>query len=510
MKITEPRGRRLALALALVVPAAAGSAADARAQEEGREPPPEETQEVTPEEMQEVTASELVGSWLGTLEAMGQSLRIVFRFAQAEDGTLTATLDSPDQGATGIAVSEVTVEGRSLALSVADVAGRFEGTVSTDGEKIEGEWQQGGLTIPLLLERTETEAEPAPRPQNPEPPYPYLAEEVSYPNPDAGITLAGTLTLPEGEGPHPAVVLVSGSGPQDRDESVFGHRPFLVLADHLTRRGIAVLRYDDRGVGGSTGDFSDATSEDFASDALAGVAFLKGRAEIDAGRIGLVGHSEGGLIAPMAAASSADVAFIVMIAGPGLTGEEILYRQAALISRASGVPEPAIEQNRRVQEEMFAILRTVEDDAAAADSLRAYLRATVESLSEEQRAALGMTGDVAQLIERQVRQLASPWFRYFLTHDPAPVLRRVRVPVLAINGELDLQVPAEANLEAIERALAAGGNPDYTVRMLAGLNHLLQPATTGSPTEYAGIEQTISPDALALIADWILERFGTG
>jgi fermentation-respiration switch protein FrsA (DUF1100 family) len=344
------------------------------------------------------------------------------------------------------------------------------------------------MSLPLVLERTEKTPE-LHRPQEPKSPYPYRVEEVVYEN--AGITLAGTLTLPDSGAPFPAVLLISGSGAQDRDETMFGHRPFLVLADNLTRRGIAVLRVDDRGVGGSTGDLSQATSEDLADDVLAGVEYLKTREEINPQQIGLIGHSEGGIIAPIVAVQSPDVAFIVMMAGTGLPGEDILYTQGALIARANGVSEEEIAQNRVLQERLFAVLKQEQNDTVAEEKLREILDET--ELSEENK-------------QTQIQTMLTPWFRYFLTYDPAPTLMNVQIPVLAINGEKDLQVPPKENLQAIEEALEAGGNQDYTIKELPGLNHLFQTAQTGLPSEYAKIEETMSPSALTVIGDWIVHQ----
>lgn len=447
------------------------------------------------------------GTWLGALNVGGTELRIVFHISRDADGAFTATLDSPDQGATGIPVASVIVKGDSVRLEVLAVRGVYEGTCSADGATIDGVWMQGGQTFPLTLERTDEEVAPPARPQEPERPYPYAEEEVTFENAGAGVTLAGTLTTPRSGGPFPAVVLISGSGPQNRDEALMGHRPFLVLADYLTRRGLAVLRYDDRGVGQSTGAFAAATSEDFAGDALAAVAYLKGRADIDPAKIGLAGHSEGGLIAPLAAVQSPDVAYIVLMAGPGLTGEEILYAQGALILRANGVPEEAIARNRAQQAMMFDILKTEPDLAAAAQKLRAALKTQIAAMSLAEKQAQGFADlDEEALINGQVLRVNNAWFRYFLTYDPAPTLQRVTCPVLAVNGEKDLQVPPAENLSAIEAALQAGGNDAVTVVQLDGLNHLFQTAATGAPSEYAAIEETFSPQALSVIGDWILEQ----
>jgi pimeloyl-ACP methyl ester carboxylesterase len=444
----------------------------------------------------------LAGTWLGTLKFPGAELRIVFRFARNADGTWSALLDSPDQGAKDIPTSKVALENDRLLVEAQVVAGSFSGTVKAGFSEIEGVWKQGGLDVPLLLKKTDKVEGPN-RPQEPKKPYPYIEEEVCYQNAAAaGVTLAGTLTLPSGQGPFPAVLLISGSGQQDRDETVMGHKPFWVLADYLTRRGIAVLRVDDRGAGGSKGDAKSATSRDFAGDALAGVAYLKGRKEIATNRIGLIGHSEGGLIAPMVAVDNPkDVAFIVLMAGPGLTGEEIILRQGRLINKANGASDAAIACDNALQEKIFRILREEKDAAKAEAGLRQAMAEAVAGMSAEEQKNFPPAAQEASL-----KMVMSPWFRFFLSYDPRPILRRVACPVLAINGEKDLQVPSEENLKAIAGALQAGGNKDATVKQLAGLNHLFQTAGSGSPAEYSKIEETIAPVALQLIGDWILEH----
>ena len=279
--------------------------------------------------------SDIDGIWSGTLDTGAITLRIVFHITNTEDG-LTATMDSPDQNAKGLPVTAVTRSGSSLILELKQVGGKFEGKINNDLTVIDGTWTQGGASLPLTLKRVKDAAElERRRPQNPRKPYPYREEEITYDNKAAGIRLAATLTVPPGEGPFPAVVLITGSGPQDRDESLLGHRPFLVLADYLTRQGITVLRADDRGVGQSGGNFATATTADFATDAEAGVAYLKTRPEADPQKIGLIGHSEGAIIAPMVAARNPDVTFLVMMAGSGVPGDEILVAQVLLISEAS-------------------------------------------------------------------------------------------------------------------------------------------------------------------------------
>jgi fermentation-respiration switch protein FrsA (DUF1100 family) len=446
----------------------------------------------------------LVGLWQGKLELRrGMALRLVLR-VEAKDGRRTAVLDSPDQGVNGIPVSAIALKGDEVTFANRGIGGSYRGTLDKDRKAITGTWTQGALKAPLNLARTD-KVEEVRRPQHPKPPFPYRAEEVTYANADEGITLAGTLTLPPGAGPFPAVVLITGSGPQDRDETLMGHKPFLVIADALTRRGIAVLRSDDRGVGKSGGSMAEATSRDFAGDVRSAVSFLKSRPEVDARRIGLIGHSEGGLIAPLVAAGSADVAHVVLLAGTGVPGSEIVLKQNELIARAGGDDEEAIRKRVDRLREAIAVIAAEPDDAAAAAKIRP---AILEVVAGEAGGVQEGASPAAELagVEAMVKQLTSPWFRTFLTLDPRPALAQVTCPVLALNGEKDLQVPPSQNLPEIERALKSGGNPNVTVKELPGLNHLFQPAKTGAPSEYGAIETTFSPEALELIAKWVLER----
>ncbi len=450
------------------------------------------------------TPDPLVGAWAGALTVGGgMQLHVIFHVTAKDDGTLGGTMDSPDQGATGIPLSDVSRTDAKVHIGVAVVHGAFDGTLSGNHDSIVGTWTQGTASLPLTLDRGAGAPAPA-RPQEPKPPFPYRSEDVHVAVPHTQVVLAGTLTLPEGSGPFPAAVLVTGSGPQDRDETIMGHKPFLVLSDYLTRHGVAVLRYDDRGVGGSTGNFAEATSVDFADDALAAVAFLHGRPEIAHDRIGVIGHSEGGLIAPMAAVRSSEVAFIVLLAGPGLPGKDIIEEQGQLIGRAMGTPEHILALNKRVQERLAEVVAHEPDPAAAVPKLRAVLEEARDSLPPEAR------DEMTRSMDATIRQVNSPWFRFFLQYDPRPTLEKVRIPVLAIDGSKDLQVPPKQNLAEIEKALRKGGDQDVTTVLLPGLNHLFQKAETGAPSEYATIPETMDPSALSTVTSWILKRFGRG
>lgn len=436
-----------------------------------------------------VSTAAIDGTWLGSIDTGALKLRIVFKIASGADG-LTAQLQSPDQSPAWIPATSVTRSGDALTITLKPLGAVYEARIAADMSSIEGTFTQMGSPLPLSLTRIKDESElEVKRPQNPVKPYPYREEDVTYTNKAAGVTLAATLTMPPGKGPFPAVLLIAGSGPHDRDESLLGHKPFLVLSDYLTRKGIIVLRADKRGVGKSTGDYATATTADFASDAEAGVAYLKTRPEVDVHKIGLVGHSEGGTEAPMAAAVDHNVAFIVMMAGSGVPGDQIIVEQGRLIEMASGASADKAAQDAEKERETLKLVETEKDPAALQRLLGMKLAA--EGMPDAQVAA-------------QIKAITSPWSRFFLTYDPAIALRKLTIPVLVLNGSLDLQVPPAQNLPSIRKALA--GDPHAEVDELPGLNHLFQTAKTGSPAEYAQIEETISPVALDKIAAWIAKQ----
>lgn len=444
------------------------------------------------------------GHWEGEIDLPQDAgkLQVMVDLARS-GGVWTGTIDIPMQNAKGLPLEDVAVDGGKVHFKIKNIPGAptFDGALeSGPPQVIHGTFVQGGASLPFRLGR-EPVAKPV-RSQEPKPPFPYTAEEVTYANGD--VKLAGTLTLPPGDGPFPAVMMITGSGPQDRDETVFGHKPFLILADHLSRHGVAVLRTDDRGVGGSTGSAGSSTTADFAQDALAGVRFLKTHPKIAKDRIGLLGHSEGGVVAPLAASQSSDVAFIVMLAGTGVPGSDVLLLQTERISRADGTPEDRIQKELAVVRRLMAAV-AVQDAAAREAKLREAAQEDVATMTpDELKAAGGPDG----VIDRDLRAFSSAWFRYFLTYDPRPALRQVTVPVLALNGELDLQVIPDQNLPEIEKALKEAGNRDVTLKRLPGINHVLQPgAKTGSPAEYAKSEVTVAPVVLDTVTQWITERF---
>jgi len=440
----------------------------------------------------------IAGHWRGKLNLEESSLQVVFNITW--DGkAYKATMDSPDQGAKGIPVESIHFENKVLTLEAPKLKLEYKGTLKSENH-IEGTFKQNGFSFPLKLEKGKIIQ--IKRPQEPKKPYPYLSEEVKFENKKEHITLAGTLTLPQKGSNFPAVVLISGSGAQNRNSEAFGHKTFLVLSDYLTRKGIAVLRFDDRGTAQSTGNFKTATSANFSNDAEAAVQYLKTRKEINPRKIGLIGHSEGGLIAPMIAARSNAIAFIVLLAAPGIPGDQLLLSQQQAILKASLADEEMLERIENVNKGAFELVKK----AKSLDSLKVKLSAYFLQMMDRYPALKNeLAGREQQFIQSEIKKF-TPWLLYFLKYDPAPALSKVKCPVLALGGSKDLQVPAKENLTAIEKALRKGGNKKVTIKELPYLNHLFQESKTGLPKEYRAIEQTFSPNALTEISQWILKQ----
>lgn len=448
-------------------------------------------------------AQSVTGRWAGKLQVTGGQLTLVLRIQESESGKLSAFLDSPDQGAYDIPCDSVVYSAPHLKVIMGAIGGQYEATL--EDNSLRGQFIQGGASSPLVLTPSAEEDRSTLHPQEPKKPYPYLAEEVRFVNPTDGDTLAGTLTMPTTPGPHRAVVMITGSGPQSRDEPVMNHRPFLVWADALTRLGIAVLRYDDRGVGASTGNFNEARTADLARDVEAAVDYLRSRKEIDNQRIGLIGHSEGGMIAPIVAVSRPkDVSFIVLLAAPGLRGDSILVMQNEIISRRSHTPDSIREATAQLNRSLFALLVPPTTDEEA---LRQSLAEVLRGAFFDGPLAPPMPHEQVELaINQEMEMLTAPWMRDFLRYDPAPMLSRVQCPVLAVQGSEDVQVPAAANLPIVEKALTLHGNKEVTVKEFPGLNHMLQHCQTCLPDEYGEIRETVSPEVLQFVGEWILKR----
>ncbi len=442
----------------------------------------------------------ITGQWNGVLKIQAIQLRVVFHISKS-DTQYTATMDSPDQGAKGIPVDKVEFIDNKLALKLNAINIQFEGVLNTETNIIEGTFKQNGMSFPLNLSKEIIEKEANIRPQEPKEPFPYISENIIFENSKDQIKLAGTLTLPNKEGNFPAAILISGSGPQNRNEEVFGHKPFLVLSDYLTKNGIAVLRFDDRGIGESTGDFKAATSLDFAKDVESAITYLKTRKEINPNKIGLIGHSEGGIIAPMVASESKDVDYIVLLAGLGIPADELLMLQGELLGKAYGINDSVLKISKTISNETYNIVKQNDQTEMIKQKLSEYLNTV---LSENPNFPLPGGIDKEAYITLQIETLSSPWMSYFLKINPEPILKKVKCPVLALNGEKDLQVPPQENLNGIKVSLEEVGNKNITIKELPDLNHLFQECKTGLPLEYSTLEQTFSPDAMKIVAEWIL------
>jgi len=436
------------------------------------------------------------GSWYGILKTEKIELKIVFNISKT-DTLYSATMDSPDQGVKGIPVSKTEFSNSIVKLFVSSAMVEYSGVFM--GDKIIGTFKQGQATIPLNLSKRPFEG--SKRPQEPRPPFPYSAEEITFDNSKAGIELAGTLTLPKVGKPSAVVILISGSGPQNRDEEIMNHKPFLLWADYLTKRGIGVLRFDDRGIGKSKGNFALATSFDFAEDVNSAVEYLKGRNDLSGVKIGLMGHSEGGIIAPIVASKRNDISFLVLLAAPGIKGSEIIVLQQGLIGKASGVSDAEIDKYSIITRNLYSIIDKERNNPGLKKLLSDFIKLNAGAEVPESQ------------INQQVSAITTPWMLTFLNYDPADALTRIKIPLIAINGTKDLQVPYEVNLNALEKSLLAahGGNADslkkyVTIKSIQGVNHLFQRTETGLPAEYSKIEETISPEVLELISGWILEK----
>lgn len=432
-------------------------------------------------------AQDITGTWSGTLEIQGTQLPLNFNIKKAAEG-FSATMDSPKQGVTDLPVTELSFEDSVLQLAVGAAGIGYKGTLKP-GDTIKGTFSQRGLSLPLQLSR----GEKITRPQDPSAPFPYTAEEVEITNPHDGTTLAGTLTIPEEGEDFPAVILLSGSGPQNRNSALFGHQPFLVLADHFSRNGIAVLRLDDRGIGGSGGELSTTSFEASANDVEAAISCLKTREEIDADEIGLLGHSEGGIIAPLVAKRSSEVAFLVLLAAPVLEIDELMLLQKKKLEEKLGANETIIQQSQDIFRGGYELITNYKGSPEELkQNLEHYLRGKLIGYPENQ---------LNQLVE----QLTAPRMIEFLRSKPAACLKNIKIPTLALFGEKDVQVPATENIGKLKESIGSG-KENFRIVELENLNHLFQESSTGLPNEYDQLEQTFSPKALGLISGWIKEQ----
>ncbi|WEK19907.1 MAG: alpha/beta fold hydrolase [Candidatus Pedobacter colombiensis] len=448
-------------------------------------------------------AQEPTGTWYGTLNIQGTSLPLIFHITKAGN-EYTTTMDSPQQGAKGMPSSKTTYTSKTLTVEASNIGMKYTGIYAPDSNKISGTFEQGPIRTALVLSSKPEKASAVQqiRPQDPKD-FPYKQEEVTFTNTVGGNSLAGTLTLPINGKASKIVILITGSGPQDRNEELapFNHRPFLVLSDHLTRQGIAVLRYDDRGVGKSTGIFSAATTADFADDAEAAVKYILSRPDLKNMTIGLVGHSEGGMIAPIVASRNPNVKFIVLMAGPGVPITQLCARQIGDALKLAGVPADEVAHKTASNLKIFTVMNEVKDlplpNAEVEVELALRKELDLEPLEKLNRTAK------ESIVQQTLNKYKTPWFRYFISFDPAIYLTKVKCPVLALNGTLDFQVESTANLAGIKTGLQKAGNKRFEIVPMEGLNHLFQKANTGAESEYGNIEETLNPAALQKISSWI-------
>lgn len=434
----------------------------------------------------ETSFAQIEGYWKGQIDLGTQQLEMAFDIKSIENG-YSATWDVPAQNALDMPVDETTFQDGHLQMVMSNLNASYSGKLKDGG--IEGIYTQSGMSLPLNLIKTEKSRKV--RPQDPQPPFNYRAEEVSFTNEKEGNTLTGTLTIPEGDGPFPAVVLVSGSGQENRDEELMDHRPFWVIADHLSRHGIAVLRYDDRGIGGSTGEVLNATSMDFSFDAEAAFDYLRNRKEIEVSQIGILGHSEGGIINFMVAARRPEMAFLVSLAGPAVNGIEISKAQCEAMARAQGLPEEVIAMNCTVINQILNVIESSKDREEA-DSL---LRQLVKGWDYDE-----------ELTEQTIGSYTLPWMYYIMKYDPTDAIVKTNCPALLLNGSKDVQVLATQNLPAYEKIIAEHGKTNLILRELPDLNHFFQHCKTGAMEEYYDIDETISPEVLEMIVEFVTKK----
>ena len=443
-----------------------------------------------------LSAQDISGAWHGKLSLPTGSLTIVFHISQTEQDVYVTTLDSPDQGANGIKTQTTSFNDSTLIIQIPVIHASYKGKLNSDNT-INGTFTQG---MPLPLNLKKGEASRPKRPQEPQPPFPYRSEEVTVRNERDEINLAGTLTLPEKGTKFPAVVMVTGSGAQNRDEEIMGHKPFFVIADYLTRNGIAVLRCDDRGTAASQGTHATATNEDFATDTEAMVNYLRSRKEINAKKIGIIGHSAGGIIAFIVAKKDPSIAFVVSLAGAGVRGDSLMLKQVELISKSQGMPDAVWQGMKPSIRNRYAILQQTDKTP---EELQKELYADVtKTMSPEQLKDL----NTIQQLSAQISSMTSPWYLHFMRYDPAQDLKKLKCPVLALNGEKDIQVDAAMNLTAIQERITGNGNKNVTVKAYPNLNHLFQTCKKGTLAEYGQLEETINPEVLKDIIEWIRKQ----
>jgi pimeloyl-ACP methyl ester carboxylesterase len=442
-----------------------------------------------------VLAQEIIGTWHGLLD-VGQKLRLDIHISKNGDA-YSGKLDSPDQGAKDIPATKVEFSNNTLVFEVKNMGVSYSGNLKLDS--IDGTFKQGSFSTKMLLTRTDVVIKKTNRPQEPKGPFDYLEEEVSFENKVEKFNLSGTLTYPKGEGPFPAVILVSGSGAQDRNEEIFEHKPFWVIADYLTNQGFAVLRYDDRGTAKSEGNFNKATSVELAQDAESALDYLKSNPKINSSKITVAGHSEGAMLAVILAARRKDIHSVVLLAGPGIQGGELLLLQQYLINKANGIPNKSNKDIQRFNGKIFKIVMNQSNVTDSKPIIEKEIRKALKNTKDEDFSGYSSK---EHYIQESLNNLCNPWMFYFIKYDPKNDLEKVNCHVLALNGSKDLQVPPKENLGAMQKNIPKTEKA-RVFRELPNLNHLFQECETGNPQEYRTIEQTIQPDVLKIMGDWL-------
>lgn len=454
----------------------------------------------------EKPANTMESDWSGELDFGGMKIILVLRINQGPHGDITGTLESIDGSIPNTQVANITLNSHSLKFELPTLASVYEGNLNKQESEISGNLIYNNAAYPLILKKGVLDKTLFRKPQEPLPPFPYIEEVVKYKSDLADITLEGTLTLPLSQGPFPAVVLIAGSAPYDRNATQNGHKPFMILADHLTRKGIAVLRFDKRGVNQSTGTYETADGKDFADDVLAGVNYLKIRPEINHLRIGLVGHSEGAVLAPMVAVKAKDLAFLVLMAGATVNGKKIMLEQHSIARHTEGVPEDIIAEESALLNEIYEL---VKNEAQAAKQIHDAL---IKHLERRREVQVKPTFSVAGIevneasLDKIITRINTPWFRYFFINEPTTYLKQIKMPICALYFELDSQVSPKQNMPLLIETLDKIGHLNYSVKEIPKHNHMLQSCKTGTFAEYIQNPETISPWILNIVTDWILDQ----
>ena len=446
--------------------------------------------------------SKFVGIWEGALLVADNKVRLVFYITET-NGKLSCKMDSPDQGQTSIPCTKIDYKGDSIWFEIGSAGISYNGKL-TSYQLIDGQFAQSVYTIALPLEKTNTPTQLL-RPQTPKPPFSYKIEDVTYYNADKTIKFGGTITIPSGTGSFPAILLISGSGQQNRDEEIYGHKPFAVMADYLTKQGYVVLRVDDRGVGSTTGDVQNATTADFVKDASASLNYLATRKEANKNKLGIIGHSEGGQIATMLAAERKDINFIVSLAGPGVPIVELMEEQSVAVFQSNGADSAFVSHYRTLYRGIIASINAAKDSNDAAIRIQESINQWKKGVSPQTVMDMGLVSpkSESEYIQAYVNIYNNKWYNYFLHSNPQPYIEKLSCKVLVLNGEKDIQVLPATNLEGFRKSLKKSSSKKYDVKELKGLNHLFQTCNECHTGEYSTLDETLSPSLLTELSTWL-------